>query len=45
VSFRPWLILACLFGPRFGAALFVSFYAGGIVLLAVLIGLVMSMTL
>ena len=34
VKFRTWLILACLFGPRFGTALVVSFYAGGVAVLA-----------
>jgi hypothetical protein len=34
VSFQRWLILACLFGPQFGTALVVSFYAGGAAVLA-----------
>lgn len=40
VNFRTWLILACLFGPRFGTALVVSFYAGGLAVLATLFILV-----
>jgi hypothetical protein len=34
VNFRAWVILACLFGPRFGTALVVSFYAGALAVLA-----------
>lgn len=36
MNFRTWLTLACLFGPRFGTALVVSFYAGGLAVLAML---------
>lgn len=28
MNFRNWTFLACLFGPRFGFALAVSFYLG-----------------
>ena len=37
VRIQRWLILACLFGPRFGTALVVSFYAGGVAVLAALL--------
>jgi hypothetical protein len=41
VSLRSWLFLACLFGPRFGTALVVSFYAGAVALLTVLVILIL----
>jgi hypothetical protein len=29
MNLRSWAFLACLFGPRFGLALAVSYYLGG----------------
>lgn len=32
---RNWTFLACLFGPRFGVGLAVSYYLGGVAILCV----------
>lgn len=30
MNLRSWTFLACIFGPRFGFALVVSYYLGGV---------------
>jgi hypothetical protein len=35
MNLRNWTFLACLFGPRFGFALAVSYYPGGAAILCV----------
>ena len=41
VSFQSWLMLVCLFGPRFGTALLMSFVVGGLMLLVGMVVLVL----
>ncbi len=33
MNLRNWSFLACLFGPRFGLAVAVSYYVGGAVII------------
>jgi hypothetical protein len=37
VKIQSWLILICLFGPRFGTVLLLSFLLGGLMLLVGLV--------
>lgn len=37
MNLRNWTFLACLFGPRFGFALAVSYYVGGFAIICVVV--------
>jgi hypothetical protein len=37
MNLRNWTFLVCLFGPRFGLALAVSYYLGGAAIIGVVV--------